>query len=463
MNTAIATDERTPRLRVSVVIVTDGRIQALRSALDALERVDYPAFEVVGGAGPARDGTRPMIEALAAEGRIKAATCEERNISKARNIGIAAAAGEVVAFLDDDALAESGWLADLAEAYADPAVGGAGGVVFDHTGADFQFRFSACDRTGAARHGLSGPAGGDFPFSAEFPHFLGANASFRREALAAIGGFDEEYDYYLDETDVCCRLVDGDWRLRQIDGAAVHHKYLSSAIRSDRRILLSRGSVIKNQLYFTLVNGRDHIDMVKAVRTSLAFVDRHRGELARHAEAGDIYPSAAEDFDTDADAALATAFARGLSGERKTLSPDTFANPQPFRSFGPRKVARSGSHAVVLIPWRETETEMPLESIKGRLGSDAAVRVFALGAPEHRIDYSDGIWLHHIRPTPTQGRRRPHAARHLSERLWCVAYSALAEYRRLERYVRFGRILNAAEPVFDVALTADGLPVESWD
>ena len=70
----------------------------------------------------------------------------ERNLSVSRNIGLRATNGELIAFIDDDALPEPEWLAQAIPAFDDPEVAGAGGIVFDHTGMALQYRYAATNR-----------------------------------------------------------------------------------------------------------------------------------------------------------------------------------------------------------------------------------------------------------------------------------------------------------------------------
>src|ERR1035438_4403762 len=180
-------------LSISIVINTDNRLSFLKRTLCSLRYLDYDTFEVCVVYGPTADGTK---EYLANYGNgIKLAACPQRNLSQSRNIGIAMASGDVVP--------EAEWLTDLAKSYANSDVGAAGGFVYDNTGTAFQAKFVTTDRRGYPNMQWSEAASyRNFPFSADYPHLLGTNCSFRRSVLIEIGGFDEEYEYFLDETDV---------------------------------------------------------------------------------------------------------------------------------------------------------------------------------------------------------------------------------------------------------------------
>src|SRR5579859_7717820 len=170
-----------------------------------------------------------------------------------RNIGICMAAGDIVAFIDDDGIPEPEWLTQIAAAYEDEEVGAAGGRVYDHTGYRFQCEYCLVDRLANADITLPGPMPQRcFPGSFKFPHLLGTNATYRRSALLEIGGFDEEFDYYLDETDVCLRMIDAGFVIRQIAGAFVYHRFKPSYIRDNLQICTYWYPVVKNKVYFLL-------------------------------------------------------------------------------------------------------------------------------------------------------------------------------------------------------------------
>jgi glycogen synthase len=239
-------------MRASVVINTDNRCQSLQKTLRSLFFQTFRDFEVIVVNGPSTDDTALLLEGYS--GQIKVVDCPVRNLSVSRNLGIDAASGDIVAFIDDDSVATQTWLQELVSAYTTDIVGGAGGIVYDQTGLALQAKYVACYRMGGqAVKDIQPPFDRyNHPGADPFLHLLGTNATFRRSALVQIGGFDEEYEYFLDETDLCMRMIDSGYRLIVVEDAVVHHKFLPSGLRPSKKVLLDPYPVVKNTVYFTL-------------------------------------------------------------------------------------------------------------------------------------------------------------------------------------------------------------------
>ena len=136
---------------------------------------------------------------------------EDRGLSGARNSGVAEARGEIVAFLDDDAIAAPDWLERLALVYRDPRVLGAGGAVVPRWVAGrpawFPPEFDwvvGCTHSGMPRQ------------RSAVRNLVGANMSLRRTVLEEVGGFRRELGRVgtlpvgCEETDLCIRVA-GRW------------------------------------------------------------------------------------------------------------------------------------------------------------------------------------------------------------------------------------------------------------
>lgn len=130
-------------LRASVIVVSRHRPRLLAQCLRALEGQDHP-FELILVADPAALALRPDLP-------IKRVAFDQANISAARNAGLARAAGDVVLFIDDDALARPGWVAALLAAFADPRVLAATGFTRGPDGLNWQVRAERIDASGRGR------------------------------------------------------------------------------------------------------------------------------------------------------------------------------------------------------------------------------------------------------------------------------------------------------------------------
>jgi glycogen(starch) synthase len=243
-------------INISVIINTYNRALSLRNTLDSFRWQNYPHFEIVVVNGPSTDNTIHVLEEYA--GAVKVVSCPVANISVSRNIGISHAAGDVVAFIDDDAIPYPNWLHGLSAEYVDHDVGGVGGFVWDHTGMTYYSHYVSCDRFGEARFFDHFDPSGlfSFPHANWYPSLMGVNSSFRKSALLEIGGFNEVYAYFLDETDVCLRIIDRGYKIAFSRQAKVYHKYLSSHIRDAKGKAKTIYPVVKSKINFIRTHGR---------------------------------------------------------------------------------------------------------------------------------------------------------------------------------------------------------------
>ena len=136
------------RVPVSVVVVSRHRPAALIRCLTGISQLRYAPFEIVVVADPA---SLDVVRGWSMQDSIKTVLFDEPNIAKARNVGVEAAAGDVVAFLDDDAVPEPGWLRHLTEPFADPNVAAAGGFVRGRNGISWQWQAYSVDLAGQIR------------------------------------------------------------------------------------------------------------------------------------------------------------------------------------------------------------------------------------------------------------------------------------------------------------------------
>ncbi|MET9991016.1 glycosyltransferase [Streptomyces mutabilis] len=181
----------------SVVVATRERADQLARALDSLLAQDHPDFEiVVVDNAPVTEETRELVERKYGE-RVRYVCEPVPGLAIAHNRGLAAVRGQVVAFTDDDVVADPRWLTELTAPFAaDPGLGCTTGLILparlrtpaqvlleSHGG----FAKGFTPRTYDPAH----PPADEplFPFTAG-RFGSGANMAFRTAVLRSVGGFD---------------------------------------------------------------------------------------------------------------------------------------------------------------------------------------------------------------------------------------------------------------------------------
>jgi cellulose synthase/poly-beta-1,6-N-acetylglucosamine synthase-like glycosyltransferase len=171
--------------KASIVVATYNNKNVLRKVLRGMLRLDYPAgYEVIVVDDGSRDGTAEMVrQEFKAEKKIRFfGFGKNKGVCKARNKGIRMARYPVVANMDHDCIPARAWLKDLVKPFADPKVGAA----------------------------------------SSFGAFGGTSTAFRKKLLDRVGGYDEDYFYYREDTDLTFKIIELGYMFKKTRAHYVH-------------------------------------------------------------------------------------------------------------------------------------------------------------------------------------------------------------------------------------------------
>lgn len=233
--------------KYSIVIPTFNRAHHLSVTVESLvsQEVDFP-YEIIIVDNNSSDGTRGVARALEQKytGKVRYAHEPRQGTSLARNTGIAAASGEVIAFVDDDVLAAPTWLAALSETYrTHPDAWSVGGKIVLDRGDVAPAWFDPASKVLMAY--LSCLDLGDATVELHYPTDLwGANFSVRRDALDTIGAFDPAFGWTGmadakgtgprvagEDTEMCLRIYRAGGSIYYCGRAVVTHMIPASRMR----------------------------------------------------------------------------------------------------------------------------------------------------------------------------------------------------------------------------------------
>jgi len=199
-----------PWPRISVVVCSFNGAATIEETLTGLSALDYPDYEVI----VVNDGSTDATPEIATRYDVRLISTENRGLSAARNTGMEAATGKIVAYIDDDAYPDPHWLQFLAAAFlrSDHAAMG-GPNIAPYT--DGGVAECVANAPGGPLHVLVSDEVAE--------HIPGCNMAYWKDRLAAVGGFDPRYRVAGDDVDVCWKLQEAGETLGFCAAAMVWH------------------------------------------------------------------------------------------------------------------------------------------------------------------------------------------------------------------------------------------------
>ena len=227
-------------VRASVLIITKRDPKYLSRCVESLVRQTFEDFEIVIVSPPLSQSVKTPFTGV----NVRFVEQDARGVGYARNAGLNASKGELIACIDDDCEADPDWLSSLVKAMDDSGVGAAGGTDIRRSDGAVEFYHGVVDTSsGLPVMIVRGP-----PPPHSMPYICGNNAAYRRKVLQSIGGFDVFYAFGYEDVDVSVRIQLGEYAIRFVDSAIIVHE---GAAHTGRQDVLE---VERNRLYFVFKN-----------------------------------------------------------------------------------------------------------------------------------------------------------------------------------------------------------------
>ena len=170
--------------KVSVIVPTYNNCITLRKVLQAMAELNYPSeFEVIVIDDGSSDGTKEMLEKeFSSKNNFFIIHQSNSGVCKARNAGIKKARFPIIINMDHDCIPGKEWLKEMVKGFDNEKVG----VVTAYGG------------------------------------FGGTSTGFRKKALDMVGGYDEDYVYYREDTDLTFKIIELGYQFRKISADYFH-------------------------------------------------------------------------------------------------------------------------------------------------------------------------------------------------------------------------------------------------
>ena len=175
--------------KASIVIATINHAEVLKRVLEAMLRLDYPNdYEIIVADDGSTDSTKEMLQSnFRNNKKIKLIFLRHGGVCKARNAGIRAARFPIVINMDHDCIPSKGWLRDMVKGFNSEKVG----------------------------------------IVSAYDYYGGTSTAFRKNLLDKVGGYDEGYVYYREDTDLSFKIMDLGYEFRLVKANYVHEHKLA--------------------------------------------------------------------------------------------------------------------------------------------------------------------------------------------------------------------------------------------
>jgi glycosyltransferase involved in cell wall biosynthesis len=231
-----------PLISVVIPVLNGGR--TIADCLASVVCNDYPVHrrEILVVDNGSTDDTAQIIERFP----VRYLRAVKRGAARARNAGIEASSGEIVAFVDVDCVASTAWLREVANGFADTTVGGVAGEILPFPPSTAAERHAARIRHLSPERYLRRPV---------FPFAVTANLAFRRKVFDTVGLMDPRSPRGGESTDFCTRFFRSTGlELRFAPRAVVFHRH-----RSNTRELLRQHWSYGRGHAFLYIKYRDEV------------------------------------------------------------------------------------------------------------------------------------------------------------------------------------------------------------
>ena len=232
---------------ITVVVCSYNGSATIADCLAGLQQLEYPDYDVI----VINDGSTDATARIARSFGVRVISTPNHGLSAARNLGLMASRGEIVAYTDDDARPDPHWLTYLADAFLHSAHVGIGGPNIAPPG-DGPIADCVANAPGGPVHVLLADRVAE--------HVPGCNMAFRREALEALGGFDPRFRAAGDDVDICWRVQDSGGTLGFHPGAMVwHHRRNSLRAYWRQQVGYGRAEALLEQKWPEKYNAAGHV------------------------------------------------------------------------------------------------------------------------------------------------------------------------------------------------------------